>query len=467
MTYTMLPSLWKRYILLAIWSSLIVEAQSSGGSYSNHTLRSQNPEEGLEVVVYLPIGVKPTENTYYAGSRFEHGSMIGNIKRTSRQVIDGRMVEKTHTLFGDGMWRIPHNSQWPESGIGLASEYGVGDDGAFCQYRCGWDQIDDVTNGLLGYREARNGEPFLKIGVGALIKGSCQSCDSTDNYRFNSPYEFAELPQWHVLQATPNILAIQHEASLHHYGYSLHKDIILDNNVLLVTSTLTNIGSKPFSTAWYSHNFFTCDGTPIQEGYGIDLDIKGQRGDLYEEPGVIGSWASPLGAFATVREYKDVISVDITQPLGFDTRIKAEFTDDGASFGSFTLRACDTSIRSDFPEVMRGNLPMYAYNMYLERKTLSPEPQLLIHLEPGATTSWTQRLIFNDIAHPPESKEYQMKPALGMRSMSLTNFEAENAWKAAPLFAFIMSLVVAGLWAARTSSSRRRRSEYSQVPDTS
>lgn len=459
----MLQPNWLIYLSLAVLNFACRANPLS--SYSNHTLRSQDGM--LEVVVYLPIGIKPTENTYYVGSRFDHGSMIGNIKRKSRQMVDGHIVEKTHTLYGDQLWRIPHNSHWPESGIGLASEYGVGDDGAFCQYRCGWNQVDDVTNGVLGYREARNGEPFLKIGVGALIKGSCQTCDSTDNYRFNSPYEFAELPQWHVLQATPNILAIQHEASLHHYGYSLHKDIILDNNVLLVTSTLTNIGSRPFSTAWYSHNFFTCDGIPIQEGYGVDLDIRGQRGQLYEEPGVIGSWASPLDAFATIREYPDAVSVDITRPLGGDTRIKAEFSDDGASKGGFTLRACDTSIRTDYPEVMRGSLPMYAYNLYLERGTLSPEPQLLIHLEPGQTTSWTQRLIFNDIEHPPRSEDYQVRPLLSLQANSLTLFSAENASKLVPAFVVLCTLVLFATLFSIRSSSQRRRTGYSQIPDNS
>jgi len=225
-------------------------------SYSNATLTSD--DGALEVVVYLPVGIKPTENTYYVSSRFEHGSMIGSIKRKSRELVGEEVVKREHVLFDGAYWRTPHNSQWPESGIGLASEFGVGDDGAFCQYRCGWNGINDVTNGLLGYKEARNGEPFLKIGVGALIKGSCPSCDSTDNYRFNSPYEFAELPQWHVLQSTKNVLAIQHEAVLKHHGYRLHKDVVLDNNVLLVTSTLTNLGEQPFATAWYSHNFFTC-----------------------------------------------------------------------------------------------------------------------------------------------------------------------------------------------------------------
>ena len=429
-------------------------------SYSNVTLTSY--DGSLEVVVYLPVGIKPTEKTYYVSSRFDHGSMIGSIKRTSRKVVSDEIVEQEHYLFGGEQWRTPHNSQWPESGIGLASEFGVGDDGAYCQYRCGWEEVDDVTNGVLGYREARNGEPFLKIGVGALIKGSCPSCDSTDNYRFNSPYEFAELPQWHVLQATKNILAIEHEASLKHHGYRLHKDIVLDNNVLLVTSVLTNLGSKAFSTAWYSHNFFTCDGIPIREGYGLDLNIRGQRGTLYEEPGVIGSWAVPLQAFASVKEYPGHVEVDVYRPLEGGTRIKAEFVNDGSSDGGFVLHGCDTSIRNEFPDVQRGVLPMYAYNLYLEKGTFSPEPQLLIHLEPGASTSWTQRIVFEDDADDPTMS--QRREIFGLRMISLTDLSPEDAWKLLPAMVIVV-LAVSSLFISSRSSRNSRRLFYSQIPD--
>ena len=418
------------------------------------------------MVVYLPVGVKPTEASYYVSSRFDHSSMIGSMKRKTRELVDGEVIEKDHYLFGGELWRRPHNAQYPESGIGLAAEFGVGDDGAFCFFRCGWDGNNDITNGLLGYNEARNGEPFLKIGVGALIKGSCPACDSTDNYRFNSPYEFAELPQWRVLESTSNVLAMEHQAVVKHFGYRLHKNVVLENNELLVTSILTNLGSQPFSTAWYSHNFFTCDATPIREGYGLDLNIRGQRGTLFEEPGVIGSWAVPLQTFATVKEYRDHVTVDVTRPLEDSTRIKVEFTKDSASRGEFTLHGCGTSIKNDFPEVMHGDLPMYAYNLYLEKGTFSPEPQLLIYLEPGASKSWTQRLLIEDME---QSAPPRKTPLLfGIRSIfSLTDsLSSDNAWKLVPAFMIVVLALSTLIFSGRTSD-RRRRSTYSHIPDIS
>ena len=102
--------------MLSVILLLLALATLSSASYSNVTLESNNGD--VEVVVFLPLGLKPTEPTYYVSSRFDHGSMIGSIKLKSRRVVDNEVVEKVHELYGAQNWRLPHNSQWPESGIG-------------------------------------------------------------------------------------------------------------------------------------------------------------------------------------------------------------------------------------------------------------------------------------------------------------------------------------------------------------
>jgi len=434
--------------------------------YSNATLTSK--DGNLEVVVYLPIGIKQGEKPYYVSSRFEHGSMIGSIKRKAWHNVDGEVVEKDHYLFGGNLWRIPHNSYFPESGIGLASEFGVGDDGAFCYFRCGWNGVNDITNGLLGYDEARLGEPFLKIGVGALIKGICTHCDSTENYKFNSPYEFAELPKWTILEVNQYVVSMETEARVGDYGYRLHKDIVLQNDELLITSILTNLGTQAFSTAWYSHNFFTCDDVPVGKDYSVDLQIRGQRGRLYDEPGVIGSWATPLQAFATVQEFPDHVSIDVNRALDDSSRIKAEFTKDSKSNGEFALYGCDTIIKGDFPEVMRGELSMYGYNLYLEKGTLSPEPQLLIDLQAGQSKSWTQRLTIKDKKHPFEERTSFGGTFQMWRPPFTKIFSSENFCKLGPAFMIVAIALSAAILSNRAfADGRRRRENYSQVPDVS
>ena len=79
-------------------------------SYSNATLTSD--DGNLEVVVYLPVGIKPTEKTYYVSSRFEHGSMIGSIKRTSRELVGEEVVTREHILFDGAYCQQDCNEQF-------------------------------------------------------------------------------------------------------------------------------------------------------------------------------------------------------------------------------------------------------------------------------------------------------------------------------------------------------------------
>jgi hypothetical protein len=98
----------------------------------------------------------------------------------------------------------------------------VGDDVDFCNYWCGWYQVSEVTNGVLSYRTAKNGKSFLKLGVGELIKGSCSTCDSTDDFKFTSPYQFAKTPVWTLEEdEEENSISLEHEAVLHEHGYRL------------------------------------------------------------------------------------------------------------------------------------------------------------------------------------------------------------------------------------------------------
>jgi hypothetical protein len=372
---------------------LVHHVQLVTAKYSSVTLTSRGGD--LSVVVFLPAGIHPSETPYYASTRFEHGSMIGTITRTTRDAVTGATY--SHVLYGTDRWRVPHDPYWPESGVGLASEFGVGDDGALCNYRCGWYEVNDVTNGVLGYQEARNGESFLKIGVGELIKGSCSTCDSTDEFKFNSPYRFAKPPVWTMQTSdTHDSIILEHEAVLEPTGYRIRKDItVVDNNTLLIKTTLTNVGRIPFATAWYSHHFFTCDGDSVGPGYGADMSLAG-TGGRYDEPGT-WFWSKPLETYAEVKPMADTVQVNMKRHVERDTRIKAEFERDESSNGAFTIRACGTSIEEQIPEVgVPNGVSMYAFNLYIEADTFSPEPQVLIKLWPGQTTSWTQRLVFRD-----------------------------------------------------------------------
>lgn len=427
-------------------------------SFANVTLRSKNGD--LSVVMYLPKGIKPEEPTYYLASRFDHSSMIGSIERIKRNPITG---EKTkHLLYGNQQWRVPHDPYWPESGIGLAAEFGVGDDGAFCNYRCGWYQVNEVTNGVLGYQDARNGESFLKIGVGELIKGSCPTCDSTDDFKFNSPYRFAKTPVWSLeTKGKSNWMSLYQEAVLNQYGYQLTKEVQLNDDELLVKTKLVNIGRVPFATAWYSHHFFTCDNHPVGSGVGVDLDLA-STGGHYEEPGT-WFWSTPIANYADITAADDAVSIEMNRGVERNVRIKAEFTRNDDSHGSFILHGCETSIRETIPEVgTEGGVSMYAYNLYIESGTFSPEPQIYMHLWPGQEISWTQRLEFADYDESLGAGEMKnfLSANLVSNPGSSSLWVVDSSFVVFALTAASLAFYVQTLW-----KRRRQRSNYISIPE--
>lgn len=383
-----------KFILLGHGLISMYHYSDAEANYANVTLRS--PKGDLSSVIFLPEGLKADEPTFYLASRFDHSSMIGNIRRTTHNPETGKKT--THLLYGSEQWRVPHDPYWPESGVGLAAEFGVGDDGAFCSYRCGWYEVNDVTNGVLGYLEAKNGDSFLKIGVGELIKGSCPICDSSEDYKFNSPYEFKKRPKWtwETSASKQNFLALGHEATLAQYGYKIRKEITLNDSDLLVKTVLSNTGRVPFATAWYSHHFYTCDNHPIGRGVGVEMDLASTGGD-YDEPGT-WFWSTPIENYASIDAWQEAVAVEMTRGVEQNVRIKAEFTKDTETLGHFAIHGCETLVKETIPEIAdpRSDISMYAFNLYIESGTFSPEPQIYVHLWPGQTTSWTQRLEFED-----------------------------------------------------------------------
>jgi len=436
--------------------------------YANVTL--SEPGGSLEVTVFLPASI-PTEDAdahvYYYGSRFDHSSMIGPIER---KYVDKHGKQRSHILYGADLWRMPHNSHWPESGVGLASEFGVGDDGDFCSYRCGWPAVGDVTNGVLGYREAKSGEPFLKIGVGKLIKSTCPACDSAGDYRFNSPYLFAEEPLWKMETIGTNLLRFTHQATINNYGYHLIREVSLKGQILSSKITLKNLGSTPFKTAWYSHNFFTCDGIAVGPGYKLSVDVKNSMDPFYIEPNA-WSWSTPLANYANVSRTESQINVDMVRALEPGVRIRSQILDDDSTTGSFSLVGCDTTLHSSIPEVHRmppvdPALSMYDFNIYAERGTLSPEPQVLIQLNPGQATSWTQRL---EII----GQEKQFEPDLvteniaSLREVALSSVTESDQISNHPETKQILALsslflITLTLW--RAVGRRSRRKQYEPIP---
>ena len=167
-----------------------------------------------------------------------------------------------------------------------------------------------------------------------------------------------------------------------------------DPSSLTTTTELTNLGSRRLRTPYYSHNFLSVDETPIGARYSLQIPL---RSAAFSEPGN-GTWSFPFRRLGTAREAAAGegvdISLDARVPAG--ARIKLEFARDDLASASYTANFA--SDRGRVTLIRRGVLdPLFAFNVYAEATTLSPEPIMLIDLLPGETAEWTD--ILHVLAH--------------------------------------------------------------------
>ena len=403
--------IYQGFILLFVFDSILAEEENDAKSYEKAILTSL--DGNLTVSIFKPSSMQGEDSDasyFYESTRFDHGSMIGN------------MTYFSNILYDTDLWRSPHNPWNVESGVGLASEFGFGDNGAYCGgMTCYWKSKENeekggnfIINGVLGYEDALPGEPFLKIGVGSLIKGSCNGCDGTEAYQFNNPYKFSGNQsvdeKWTFQQTSESTITMKQKASLKSpknsklYGYQLEKDISLKYSTLEVEYKLTNLGEDDFHTPWYSHHFFTCDSKPVGTGYKVDFlkseeskpDLRRnekKQAPIYEEPGV-GSWSMPIATYSRITNDPNAVSIAMSKSVEKGTKIKASFLQESAVNGNFVLHGCQRKITENLINSTPG-VSMYAVNIYIEDGTISPEPLILLSVKAGQTISWTQRLEFD------------------------------------------------------------------------
>ena len=173
------------------------------------------------------------------------------------------------------------------------------------------------------------------------------------------------------------------------------------------------------------------------------------------------------------------MQITMTKEVEDGVRIKAEFPNDkGRSKGSFVMHGCGVSVAESIPELQdklrpsgaaqKSDMSMYAYNLYIEKGTLSPEPLYLIELDGGASISWTQRVeIGLDGAEVAKMSSSWNKAAAESRA----DFVGENDNGSSfangdlgPLPALFFAFVVAIAYLAIKDKRKRKGEGYHQIP---
>ena len=127
----------------------------------------------------------------------------------------------------------------------------------------------------LGYDTAKEGDRFIKIGVGVLKKR-----DDT-RYAFANPYDIVDHGKWSV-NRTANAVEFTQElndpATGYAYRYKKTIRLIDDKPEMAIEHSLENTGKLPIKSVVYNHNFTVFDRLPTGDiTVTVPYEIKSTR----------------------------------------------------------------------------------------------------------------------------------------------------------------------------------------------
>ena len=307
------------------------------------------------VTVYAQYEVKPPEaeitnglihariyppdsiTGYNRGSRFDWAGVIPDLRYQG------------HTFFGK--WLDTYNPTGHDAVMGPAEAF------------------DPV-----GFDEAKPGEKFIKIGIGALVKPDASA------YDFMKPYAIANYGKWKVKAQANQILFVQ-VLNEGNYAYEYQKSLQLKKGepVMLITHTLKNTGKKNIQTSVYDHNFFVIDEKTTGPGSVVIFPFNLQE-DISRVEDYVKIEGNQLRYIKELNN-KYISFPDLTHGKGTDYELKIENQQTGAGVK------------------ITGDHPIAKLAFWSSLKTVCPEPYININIPPGQEFSWTLTYTYYTIQH--------------------------------------------------------------------
>ena len=280
----------------------------------------------VRATIYLP----DTQSGYYRGTRFDWSGVIASLKWNG------------HEYFGQ--WFDRYDPKLHDAITGPVEEFLTGESG-------------------LGYVEAKPGENFVRIGVGAVRK------PDEPAYRRFETYEIVDSGKWTVHKSSDKIEFIHELGDTAGYSYVYRKTLRLAKDSLILEHRLKNTGKKPITTSVYNHNFFTMDRQPT----GPDLVVRFP---------FVPRAARPLNDLAAIR--------------GNDANFLREFVKGQTVFTEvegFGATAKDYDFRIENRKTgagvrITGDRPLQKVYFWSAHLTTCPEPYIDVSVEPGKESSW-------------------------------------------------------------------------------
>jgi hypothetical protein len=291
--------------------------------------------------MYLP----EAQRGFYRGTRFDWSGVIYSLQANGHDYY-GPWFDKTDPSVHDFVYREAEIVAGPCSAItGPVDEFGP-----------------------LGYDEAKAGDTFVKIGVGALRK--------TDDRRYDNYhlYEIAEGGRW-TIRKHRDELDLTHSlpdaGSGHAYVYQKTVKLIKGKAEMLLTHRLQNVGKRAIQTTVYNHNFLVWDHQPPGPGVTISVPFAIQTPQPLQS-----EWAEVRGhqiVYLRTLEGRDTVATPLA---GFhnspdDNQVRIENSHVGAGLRWQTDR------------------PLWRESLWSIRTVIAMEPFVSLSIEPGAQFTWS------------------------------------------------------------------------------
>ncbi len=278
----------------------------------------------------------PGNNINYRGTRFDHSGMFQKI-----QLEDHQLCERWHTG--------PPNPDANDDVTGPCEEFG--------------------NAKPLGYVSNSPGSKFVKIGVGVLKQ------PEEKEYRFWEKYELVQRGEWTTHRDETSVTFRQRlfdDSVSKSIGYEYEKRVQVTANGFRIEHMLMNIGTQPWSTDHYNHNFFLVDSDKVGPNYELevpfDINPVNRKANFEETTSVSGNtvrFRELVGSrsfFAELSGHKNQVS---------DHQFKLRHKPSGLTI------AC------------QGNTPLSKMNFWGMERTICPEPYSQINLAPSEKREWT------------------------------------------------------------------------------
>ena len=282
----------------------------------------------LRVKLLLP----DARNGYYRGTRFDWSGAISSLQF------------KGHEYFGK--WFDRYDPKIHDAIMGPVEEF--------------------LTRGMgLGYDDAKVGERFVKIGVGAVRKPEEQ------NFHQFQTYDITDNGKWTITKGADFVAFAQELSDTLGYAYVYKKIVRLapGKPEMTLEHSLRNTGRKTIETSVYEHNFYMLDHQPAGPDYSVRFPF-----DVHPKADLHGAAAAQGKLFTYLRELQDGQSV-YTEMTGFgdsprDYDIRVE------------NRKAGTGVRQT------SDRPLAKLVFWSIRSTVCPEAYIDLKIEAGQEAKW-------------------------------------------------------------------------------